>query len=120
MSVQHPRETSSPGVNFSDADKFGRKQVDALVAMQRELYGLAEAANRNWLARVELERTLASELAAGLSSAKSPSDAAKAYQDWMNRRMHALADDGRKLFDDSQKFMAAATKFLSGGGQKPG
>lgn len=118
MSAQEKDNPSAPGVNFADIDKFGRKQVDAFVTMQRELYTLADEANRNWLARVELERNLASELAAGLSGAKTPADAAKVYQDWINRRMQALADDGRKLFDDSQKFMTAAARFMTSGGQK--
>jgi phasin protein len=113
--------TKSPpsGFNFTEINKFGLKQADALIAMQRDLTSLVEEANRNWLARAELERDLASDLATKLSTAKTPPDAAKMYQEWMSRRIQTLAEDGRKLFADSQKYLNAATRRLSNGGQKP-
>jgi len=107
----------SPSFNFADINKFGQNQADALIAMQRELCSLVEEANRSWLARAELERDLASEFATKLSAAKTPADASRIYQEWMSRRMQTLADDGQKLFADSQKFMSAATQFLSTGGK---
>jgi phasin protein len=119
MSPKSESVQSPPALNFTDINKFGQKQADAFIAMQRELCSLVEESNRNWLARTELERDLATELATKLSTAKTPPDAAKAYQEWISRRMQTLAEDGRKLFSDSQKFISAATRFLSNGGQKP-
>jgi ABC-type amino acid transport substrate-binding protein len=95
--------------------KLGEKQAEAFAAMQRELYGLVEEANKSWVKRTELEREMANELVTHLQSAKSLPDAAKAYQDWMTRRMQTLTEDGQKLFAESQKFIAAATRFMSAG-----
>jgi hypothetical protein len=111
------KKSPSSAFNFADINKFGQNQADALIAMQRELCSLVEEANRSWLARAELERDLASEFATKLSAAKTPADASRIYQEWMSRRMQTLADDGQKLFADSQKFMSAATQFLSTGGK---
>jgi hypothetical protein len=110
------KSPSSP-FNFAGISKFGQNQADALIAMQRELCSLVEEVNRNWLARAELERDLASEFATRLSTAKTPADAAQTYQEWMSRRMQTLASDHQKLFADSQKFIGAATRFLSSGGK---
>jgi phasin protein len=118
MSDRDAAKSPTSNFNFPDISKFNQKQADAFMAMQRELSSLVEEANRGWFARVELERDLASDLITKLSTAKTPPEAAKAYQDWMSRRMQTLAQDGQKLFADSQRFIAAATRFLSNG-QKP-
>ena len=101
--------------NFADINKFNLKQVDAFIAMQRELSGLVEEANRSWLARMALEKDLASELVTKLAAVKTPPEAAKVYQDWMSRRMQTLSQDSQRLFADSQRFIIAATRFLSNG-----
>jgi hypothetical protein len=112
---------ANPPFGFDPAGfgRFGEKQTEALTAMQRELAALVEEANRNWLKRAELERDLASDLVTNLTAAKTLPDAAKAYQDWMTRRMQALTEDGQKMFAESQKFMAAAARFMTMGVPKP-
>jgi hypothetical protein len=106
-----------PGFNPADFSKLGKEQADALANMQQELSRLIEQANSDWLSRVEVERNLASDLANKLSAAKSPADAAKAYQDWMGRRMEPMSKDSQKFFADSQKFVSSMTRFLSGRAQ---
>lgn len=106
-----------PGFNPTDFTKLGKEQADALADMQRELSRLVEQANADWLARLERERDLASDLAGKLSSAKSLPDAAKAYQDWMGRRIETMTKDSQKFFADSQKFMASMNRFLMSGGK---
>jgi hypothetical protein len=88
--------------------------------MQKEFTKLIEQANADWLSRMEQERELASDLAAKLSSAKSLPDAAKAYQEWMGRRMETIAKDSQKFFADSQKLMTSMNRFLSSGGKGSG
>jgi predicted phage tail protein len=109
-----------PGFNPTDFSKLGKEQADALAEMQRELSKLVEQANADWLARLELERDLASELAGKLSSARSLPDTAKAYQDWMARRMETMTKDSQKFFADSQKFMSSMNRFLMSGGKGGG
>jgi hypothetical protein len=114
-----PKDTSSkstpPNFNPAEFAKFGNKQAETLMEMQKELYELIEQANRDWLARAERERALASDLAAKLSTAGSLPDVAKEYQEWMTRRMEMMAEDGRKFFSDSQKFMNSTVRLLSKG-----
>jgi len=114
-----PNEPSMkwPMFNPADFSKFGKEQAEALADIQKEFSKLIEQANVDWMARVELERELASELTSKLSSAKSLPDAAKAYQEWMARRMETMSKDSQKFFADSQKFVTSMNRFLSGGGK---
>jgi hypothetical protein len=107
-----------PVFNPADLTRMGQDQANALMEMQRELTKLMEQANADWLARVEVERELASELTSKLSAAKGLPDAAKAYQDWMARRIETMTKDSQKFFADSQKFVTSMNRFLSGGGQR--
>jgi Phasin protein len=109
-----------PMFGATDFAKFGQGQTDAFVDMQKQVTKLVEEANADWLARMERERELASDLAANLSSAKSLPDAAKAYQDWMGRRMETITKDSQKFFADSQKLMTSMNRFLSSGGKGSG
>jgi hypothetical protein len=106
-----------PMFNPVDFTKFGKEQSEALSDMQKEFSKLLEQANADWMARVELERDLASDLTAKLSSAKSLPDAAKAYQEWMARRMETMSKDSQKFFTDSQKFVTSMNRFLTSGGK---
>jgi hypothetical protein len=76
---------------------------------------LIEQANKDWLARVEKERVLASELATKLSAAGSLPDVAKEYQRWMTQRWELMAEDGRKFFGDSLKLMNSTARLWSNG-----
>jgi hypothetical protein len=106
-----------PIFNPADFTKFGKQHADALADMQSEFSKLIEQANADWMTRVEHERELASELTAKLSSAKSLPDAAKAYQEWMARRMETMSKDSQKFFSDSQKFVTSMNRLMSGGGK---
>ena len=105
-----------PMFNPADFSKMGKEQAEALTDMQKEFTRMIEQANADWLARVEVERQLASDLANNLSTAKSLPDAAKAYQDWMGRRMETITQDSQKFFADSQKLVTSMNRFLPHGG----
>lgn len=72
-----------------------------------------EQANRDWLARVEKERDLASEFVTRLSGAKCIPDLASACQETLVRRIEMIAEDGRNLLANGQKFMSAGARVLS-------
>jgi hypothetical protein len=55
--------------------------------------------------RLQSEASLASELTSRLTAARSPADAAAAYQEWMSRRMGMAAEDGKHLLANTQKIM---------------
>lgn len=112
-----PPNWTLPIFNPAAFAAFGKDRTDALMDMQRELTRLIEQANEDWLARVEQERAMATELTAKLSSAKSLPDAAKAYQEWMSRRIETMTKDSQKFFADSQKFVASMNRLMSNGGK---
>lgn len=111
---------SPPSLNPADFVRFGQKQTATFMEMQREILSLVEQANRDLIARTELERELAAELTTKLSSAKTPPEIAKVYQEWMTRRLSILTEDGRKFLTDSQSLVASATRLFSNGGQGGG
>jgi hypothetical protein len=106
-----PASTIDPG-GFA---KMGGRQAENFMDVQKEFQALIEQANRDWLARAEKERALASELATKLTAAKSLPDVAKEYQEWMTRRMELMVEDSQKFFADSQKFMNSTVRLMSKG-----
>lgn len=109
------KEWALPVFNPTDFAKLGKQQADALMEMQQELSKLVEQANNEWLARVELEREMAAELTAKLSASKSLPDAAKAYQEWMSRRMETMSKDSQKFLADGQKLVTSMSRFMTSG-----
>jgi hypothetical protein len=109
------KKSTPSNLRPAELAKFGGKQAGTPMEMQKELPALVEQANRHWLARLEKERALASELASKLSAAKSLPDAAKEYQEWMIQRMGMMAEDSQKFYADSQKFMNSAVGLITKG-----
>jgi hypothetical protein len=84
-----------------------------MLTVQKDLLDTYEEISRAWLARVKSEADLWSELASKVSGARSVPDALGAYQQSVAQRMQMAADDGRRVFDDSQKIMGTIAKSLS-------
>jgi hypothetical protein len=103
--------TGMPGV----PTEMFEKGIEAASNMQKELLSTIEEANREWLARMELERNLASELTSKLTSARSAPEAAAAYQEWMARRVQLMGEDSRKFVADCQKFVNATMRTFGNG-----
>ena len=70
-----------------------------LLKMQKELLETFEQASRGWLARVQSEVNLWSDLGTKLTSSHSVPDALEAYQKFVAQRMQMAAEDGRQLFE---------------------
>ena len=85
---------SSRGAPFNLGEGL---RADALANLQRELLEAYEQAGRAWLARVQSELELWSQLAAKLPT------------------MQMAADDGRRLSEDCQKIMQKVTTSLTNG-----
>ncbi|HEY7244364.1 MAG TPA: phasin family protein [Xanthobacteraceae bacterium] len=85
-----------------------------IVKMQKDLLETYEQASRSWLARVQSEVNLWSELASKLTSSHSVPDALEAYQKFVAQRMQMAAEDGRQLFEECQKLTQKVTRSLSG------
>ena len=88
---------------------IGKKRVEEFVDAQTELFQKLQEMNRQWFDRAQSEANLASELASKLTAVRSIPEAMAAYQGWASRRFEMMAEDGKHLLADTQKFMEAAT-----------
>jgi hypothetical protein len=84
-----------------------------MLAMQKELLTAYEQISQAWLARVQSEVDLWSDLATRVSSIRSAPEALAAWQECAVQRMKMAADDGRRLLEDSQKIMTTVTRAIS-------
>jgi hypothetical protein len=64
------------------------KHPQTTIELQKELLDKWQEVNHEWLARVQSEVELASELTNKLMTARSAPDAAAACQEWATRRMN--------------------------------
>ena len=86
------------------------------MALQKELLTSYEEASRAWLARVQSEVALWSDLASKLTATRTVPEALETYTQCVSQRMKMAADDGRKLADEAQKITQKITKSLGNGG----
>jgi hypothetical protein len=107
--------TTKPSAIAGDLVGFGAKRIETFMAVQKQLVEIFEELNRDQLARAKQETELASEFAGKVTSARSIPDIMTAYQEWLSKRMTLFTEDGRKLFDDSQKVVNATMRLLSNG-----
>ena len=94
------------------------KRIGTITEMQKELLDTFEQFNRAQLAHVKREMDLASEFVGKVTAARSVPDVMGAYQVWVSRRMAFFAEDGGKLFQESQRVVNATMKLLVEGPQK--
>jgi hypothetical protein len=86
-----------------------------MIDMQAKIFSTLAQINQDWFDRAKSETRLASELSAKLTAAHSVPDVTAAYQEWHSRRMRMIADDSRRFFSESQKFMAIDVRLLGNG-----
>ncbi|MGE5163414.1 MAG: phasin family protein, partial [Sphingobacteriales bacterium] len=94
---------------------WGQERTEAAMGLQKELLASYEEASRAWLARVQSEVALWSDLASRLSATRSVPEALETYSKCVSERMKMAADDGRKLADEAQKITQKITKSLGTG-----
>jgi Phasin protein len=116
--TQTEKSTASaiPNSFAADFSKAGKKHVEAISAMQADVFKELQEIGEHWTARAKSESDLASELLGKLTSARSIPEAATAYQDWAIRRAQMAVEDGQRLFTDNVKLMETAARLLSNGG----
>ena len=95
-------QDTSPATGLSGTMLFfdsGQERTEAMVALQRELSEICEEVTRAWLARVESEISLWSELAAKLTAARSVPDVLAACAKSALQPIQMTVDDGRRLIN---------------------
>ncbi|MGD0023515.1 MAG: phasin family protein [Xanthobacteraceae bacterium] len=111
------RTEKSPLPNLVPAEfaAIGKKRIEDFANAQTELLDKLQETNRQWFERVQSEANLVSEFASKLTAARSIPDAMTACQEWTSRRFEMMAEDGKHLFADTQKFMETGARLLSNG-----
>ena len=117
----HHAKAKSSGASWIPAEfaQMGGKPVEALVEMQKQLLDSFDEANRAWLARARLEATLGIELVNKLTTAHSIHAVASAYAECMSRHLDMLAEDGRRMLDDSKRLLKSGTRVFTNGSSGP-
>jgi hypothetical protein len=108
-------KSSPPNLMSAELAEMGKKRVEEFANVQRELLDKLQETNRQWFDRAQAEANLASEFAAKLTAARSIPEAMAACQEWTGRRFEIMAEDGKRLLADTQKFMEAAARLMPTG-----
>ena len=105
------RKPALPNLVPAQFAEMGKKRIDDLAAMQKELLEKLQEANRNWFDRVQLEANLASEFATKMTAARSIPETATAFQQWSSRRIEMAAEEAKHLMADTQKSDGGGSTF---------
>jgi hypothetical protein len=108
-------KSALPGLTPSDLAAMGLKRMEEFAKVQAELFSTLQETHRHWLDRMQSEARIASELARGVTNARSIPDAVAACQEWTSRRFEMMADDSTHLLAGSHKIMETGARFLSNG-----
>ena len=112
------RDSTSNATNKSGTTPFfnlGQERAEAAAALQKELLEAYEQASRAWLARVQSEVELWSELATKLTTTRSVPEAIEAYTKCVSQQMQMTAEDGRRVLEDCQQISQKISKSLGNG-----
>jgi uncharacterized protein with PIN domain len=115
QSYEQSNEQPTPNLVPAEIVEFGKKHVEALIEMQKNLFEAFQEINQAWLARAQSEASLNSELVAKLTAARTMPETADACQECMGKRMELFVEDSRRILADGQKIMSLSTRFLTNG-----
>jgi len=102
-----------------------KQRFEELAEIQTELLKRLQQSNESWLVSMRKKASLASELGASLTAARSLPEIATACREWANRRVEIASEDATHLLADTQSFMETGARLRSdgwasnGGGGKP-
>jgi hypothetical protein len=92
---------------------LGKMRLQALFEAQSKLVDALPALSRDWMSCAQAERELSSELMAKLSAARTLPESARAYQEWLSRRIDMFADETRMLLADTQKLVDVGARLFA-------
>ncbi len=93
----------------------GQKGVEEMISLQTELFNYLQDVNRGFVNHVQSELALTSEYVSKLSRARSLPQTAATCQEWANRRIELMAEDGRRFLADTEKFLERNAHSLANG-----
>jgi Phasin protein len=112
---EHSKKSSSLNLMPTEFAGMEKKRIEQFVNTQTEFLEKLQEMNRLWFKRAQSEANLGSEFATKLTAARSIPEAMAVCQEWTSRRFEMMAEDGKHLLADSQKFMEAAARFMPTG-----
>jgi hypothetical protein len=102
----------TPELGLTNLAETGKQRAEAVFKLQAEFSKYLQEANKAWVARVQSEASLASQLASELAAARSIPETTTAWQHWTKRRIELFAEDSRRLLADAEKLMATGGRML--------
>ena len=116
MATPNKDATASLPISPGSFLNWGQERTESALALQKSLLESYEQASRAWLARVQSEVSLWSDLATKLTATRTVPEALETYSKCVSERMKMAADDGRRLADEAQLITNKITKSLGTGG----
>ena len=77
-----------------------------MIDVQGEIFATLARLNRDWFDRAKSEARLASQASAKLMATHSLPDVTAAFRECHRHRLQKIANDSRRFFSESRKFMA--------------
>ena len=106
--------------DLNKVSKTVQKQIaeteEKIDEVRSEFAKTLEVMSRAAMSRATAEIELGLRLSQKLSTARSPSDALSACQEWLTEEMNARTDDTRQFMTNCQRFMSEGTRLFSNGG----
>ena len=96
---------------MTQSEDITRQNIETFGALQKQLLD----ANHEWIAFLNEEAELASNLSKKMTTAKSIPDATAAYQELVSRQMELMTRQARIIFENTQEFTKACMQVVSGG-----
>jgi hypothetical protein len=113
--VEEPTESQTPDLLPAVVAEAAAPPGEDMLGLQNEVFAYLQEANRNWFARMQAEASIASEFTNKVAAARSVADYASAYQEWLDRHLKLLAEDGPRLFSDTQKLIETGARIFARG-----
>ena len=109
------QSTTKPSQTLTAFAETGKERTEQMFKLQAEFSKYLQEANKTWLARLQSEASLASQLASELAAARSIPETTTAWQHWTKRRIELFAEDSRRLLADAEKLMETGGRMLGNG-----
>lgn len=113
------KEAARPTTTRMDPSPFplnwAQEQTGSILNLQKAILESYEEASQAWMARLQSEVSLWSDLANKLSGTRSVPEMLDAYTKCISQRMKMAADDGNRLVDEAQQITQKVAQSINNG-----
>jgi len=120
MAIRETITAANVKANAMPFLNWGQERTEAAIALQKAVLESYDEASRVWLARMQSEVSLWSELANKLSATRSIPEALETYAKCVAQRVQMAVDDGRLLAEEAQEISQKIAKSLGDSGPAAG